>query len=301
MTSPAEACIQHESIASESKCNRNMSARFLLHGRFVVMAVLTGLAIVMPTAAARAAGQHTYRAIASLDGRTVTDVNNHARPNLYAAGSRVRVICQTLGTVAYGSRIWDLTAEGYFVVDRYVKTGYRGFDPTLPRCNHKKLEWASAKRSGRPPLRQCRYTDVDQDVRDLLIGNNCVLPDGMTEDGNRWVYTIWLTTTTPRTAVRAEYVDGCSAPTELQTIKYFGDKDEPFGYTFLPACNVHDLGYRLMDRDLLPETAKDTIDTIFFELLNTICDVEYQDRIDGCRLVAKAYYTAVHLHIRHDN
>jgi CHAP domain len=71
---------------------------------------------------------------ATLDGRTAKDLNNHAYPNRYAAGSTITIVCQDSGPDAYGSTVWDYTAEGLWVTDVYVKTGYSGFDPDLQRC-----------------------------------------------------------------------------------------------------------------------------------------------------------------------
>ncbi len=43
----------------------------------------------------------------TLDGRTAKDLNNHAYPNRYPAGTRIGVTCQDLGPDAYGSAVWD--------------------------------------------------------------------------------------------------------------------------------------------------------------------------------------------------
>lgn len=77
----------------------------------------------------------SFLAKATLDGRTAKDLSNHAYPNRYPAGQTLEVVCQDTGPVTYGgSTIWDYTTEGVWVVDYYVKTGYSGFDPNLPRC-----------------------------------------------------------------------------------------------------------------------------------------------------------------------
>ncbi|HVK23800.1 MAG TPA: CHAP domain-containing protein [Actinokineospora sp.] len=81
------------------------------------------------------AGDNQFPATATLDGRTAKDLANHAYPNKYPAGSLITVDCQDTGPNAYGSTIWDYTAEGLWVPDYYVKTGYSGFNPDLPRCS----------------------------------------------------------------------------------------------------------------------------------------------------------------------
>lgn len=80
-------------------------------------------------------GPHSFQVTATLDGRTAKDLTNHAYPNRYPAGYSVNVQCQDSGPVAYGSSVWDLTTDGLWVADYYVRTGYSGFDPNLPRCS----------------------------------------------------------------------------------------------------------------------------------------------------------------------
>ena len=76
-----------------------------------------------------------YRVRATLDGRTAKDMANHAAPDRYEKGSQVTIVCQDSGPVTYhGSKIWDLTSDGLWVVDYYVGTGHTGFSPDLPRC-----------------------------------------------------------------------------------------------------------------------------------------------------------------------
>jgi hypothetical protein len=92
------------------------------------------LTVLSSAPAAHAAG--SFPVTATLDGRTAKDLSNHANPDRYAAGSTVNIVCQDTGPVTYnGSTIWDYTADGLWVVDYYVKTGYSGFDPDLPRCD----------------------------------------------------------------------------------------------------------------------------------------------------------------------
>ncbi|GAA1262715.1 hypothetical protein Psi02_75220 [Planotetraspora silvatica] len=79
-------------------------------------------------------GPHSFPVTATLDGRTVKDVDNHAYPNRYFDGQYVEITCQDSGPSAYGSTIWDLTYEGLWIPDFYVSTGSTGFSSKLPRC-----------------------------------------------------------------------------------------------------------------------------------------------------------------------
>jgi len=80
-------------------------------------------------------GSSQFLVSATLDGRTAKDLNNHAYPDRYPAGTRIGVTCQDLGPDAYGSPVWDYTTDSLWVVDKYVRTGYSSFDPKLPRCS----------------------------------------------------------------------------------------------------------------------------------------------------------------------
>ncbi|MGK4580516.1 C40 family peptidase [Kitasatospora sp. HPMI-4] len=74
-----------------------------------------------------------YLAKTDLDGRATNQVSAPA-VKTYPAGSTIRITCQAIGENAYGSNIWDKTSDGLWVTDHYVKTGFDGFDPGLPRC-----------------------------------------------------------------------------------------------------------------------------------------------------------------------
>jgi hypothetical protein len=91
-------------------------------------------AAVGPAQAGAVVGTQAFQASATLDGRTVKDVNNHAYPNKYPAGSYVSVTCQDTGPDAYGSTIWDRTTDSLWVPDFYLKTGHSGFVDSVPRC-----------------------------------------------------------------------------------------------------------------------------------------------------------------------
>lgn len=80
-------------------------------------------------------GPGTYRAMATLNGRTEKSLSNQAAVDRYTKGSDIKIVCQDEGGPTYGgSNIWDLTEDGLWVTDYYVDTGHAGFSPDLPRC-----------------------------------------------------------------------------------------------------------------------------------------------------------------------
>jgi cell wall-associated NlpC family hydrolase len=71
-----------------------------------------------------------------LNGRDAPTLDgNVVKVNAYLTGQTVNVVCQKRGEEAYGSTIWDHTTENMWVPDFYLKTGYSGFDPNVPRCD----------------------------------------------------------------------------------------------------------------------------------------------------------------------
>lgn len=85
--------------------------------------------------AAASATVHKFPALADLKGRSGPSLTSKTlKDNAYRKGALVPVTCQIAGGEAYGSKIWDKTSDGYYVTDVYVKTGYNGFDPNVPRC-----------------------------------------------------------------------------------------------------------------------------------------------------------------------
>lgn len=89
-------------------------------------------------------GSGTFTVTATLDGRTAKDLNNHAYPNRYPTGVSIGIRCQDNGPVAYGSSVWDFTTDNLWVTDRYVRTGYDGFDSALARCTAQGLHTANS-------------------------------------------------------------------------------------------------------------------------------------------------------------
>jgi hypothetical protein len=78
---------------------------------------------------------HQLTATANLDGRQSPFLSAVvAQTDEYPAKAEVPVVCQAAGGSAYGSTVWDKTSDGVWVPDAYVKTGYTGFDPQIPRC-----------------------------------------------------------------------------------------------------------------------------------------------------------------------
>ncbi|TQF06961.1 CHAP domain-containing protein [Kitasatospora acidiphila] len=101
-----------------------------------LLAVSASVLTVLGAAPAAHATGTPFPATDTLDGRIAKDLSDHAYPNRYPAGSSVNIVCQDTGPATYGgSNIWDYTADGLWVVDYYIKTGYSGFDPNIPRCD----------------------------------------------------------------------------------------------------------------------------------------------------------------------
>ncbi|GAB5590720.1 hypothetical protein Unana1_05620 [Umbelopsis nana] len=70
----------------------------------------------------------------ALDGRSSPSSSAARTSNVYQSGQCINVKCQTTGSTIYGSNIWDFDGK-YYLPDAYVKTGYSGFDPNIPKCS----------------------------------------------------------------------------------------------------------------------------------------------------------------------
>jgi hypothetical protein len=104
---------------------------------FAVAAATAGAVQLMIGQDAGAAG--TYKASATLNGRSGPSLSaGVVKTDMYKAGQRITILCQTSGGAAYGSNIWDKTREGVYVADAYVKTGQDGFVPGMKRCDNDK-------------------------------------------------------------------------------------------------------------------------------------------------------------------
>jgi NlpC/P60 family len=93
--------------------------------------------VVAPSPTAAASGGTSFPAKVALAGRKAKSTSA-AEVKTYAAGSKVRIVCQAYGAYAYGSYIWDKTSDGLWVADYYLKTGSDGFLSNMPRCDDDK-------------------------------------------------------------------------------------------------------------------------------------------------------------------
>jgi hypothetical protein len=132
-----------------------MSKKRVVACAATVAVVLTGLgsAVAAPAFAGdRPPEPRGYPATADLNGREAPALDATYIHNFVNKGDSVRVVCQTIGGPAYGSRIWDLvspgagdpTARGHlkFVPDRFIRTGTDGFSDEIPRCTETEIELA---------------------------------------------------------------------------------------------------------------------------------------------------------------
>jgi hypothetical protein len=103
--------------------------------RSVLAALMLAAAAVAVTAGPASAATG-FPATADLNGRDGKSLDaNVVRVDMYRTGQTVNVVCQDRGDTAYGSSVWDRTTENVWVPDAYVRTGYTGFHPGLPRCS----------------------------------------------------------------------------------------------------------------------------------------------------------------------
>ncbi len=119
-----------------------------------VALMLTGLGSAVATPAfakERPPEQRGYTATADLDGRERPALDATYIHNFVNVGDSVRVVCQTTGQSAYGSKIWDLVAApagdptitGHkFVPDAFIRTGTDGFSGEIPRCSDTEIALA---------------------------------------------------------------------------------------------------------------------------------------------------------------
>lgn len=102
---------------------------------FYVRTGYTGYAAGVPRCNDTSNDVHNFPAETDLDGRNAPSLSATVlEVNQYLSGSEVPVVCQATGGSAYGSTIWDKTADGVWVTDAYIKTGYSGFATGVPRC-----------------------------------------------------------------------------------------------------------------------------------------------------------------------
>ena len=90
-----------------------------------------------------------YPAKVAVAGRKAKSTTS-AEVKTYPAGSKIRIVCQAYGALAYGSYIWDKTSDQLWVADAYVTTGSDGFLSNMPRCDDDQPSGGSA------PTGDCR-------------------------------------------------------------------------------------------------------------------------------------------------
>ncbi|GAA4161904.1 hypothetical protein GCM10022286_20220 [Gryllotalpicola daejeonensis] len=83
----------------------------------------------------------------ALNGRKTKKVSA-AAVKVYGKNTLIKVQCQAYGQYAYGDAVWDKTSDGLFVPDYYVRTGYSGFVPNMPRCDSDQPSGASSSGGG---------------------------------------------------------------------------------------------------------------------------------------------------------
>ncbi|SDY44647.1 hypothetical protein SAMN05421504_105578 [Amycolatopsis xylanica] len=109
--------------------------------------LVTGLGVGAQTAQAAS----SYPVSTTVDGRTVKDPNvpvgKQRVSDFYTSGTMVTLACQDTGPEVGGSTIWDLTTDGVWVADTYVKTGSTTM--VAPKCSFPKSFPAKADLNGR--------------------------------------------------------------------------------------------------------------------------------------------------------
>ncbi|MBC6451571.1 NlpC/P60 family protein [Actinokineospora xionganensis] len=80
-----------------------------------------------------AIGPKSFPAKVAINGRKKIGQDANApghKYDAYKAGQMVPIKCQA----KHGSEVWDYTTDGWWVPDKYVKTGTDGFAPGVARC-----------------------------------------------------------------------------------------------------------------------------------------------------------------------
>ncbi|HVK21188.1 MAG TPA: C40 family peptidase [Actinokineospora sp.] len=89
-----------------------------------------------------------YPAKVDINGRKKKGQDANApghKYNAYKKGDLVPVKCQS----SAGGEIWDYTTDGWWVPDKYVKTGTDGWAPGVPRCGDETSDGGGKKVHGR--------------------------------------------------------------------------------------------------------------------------------------------------------
>ncbi|MEX5721664.1 phospholipase A2 [Geodermatophilus maliterrae] len=212
----------------------------------------------------------------------------------------VTVDCLLYGTSVTGtqgeSSVWLRLGEGSYVAAAYV---HQANDWTPEVCG------APSSDDAGDQWPDCSLGGSEEEVYALMFGGYCMPPDEVMATDPGDPNTSKPDQTGPQRPFLVADVgpngensygltwDGCSVPEQAALIPHMGDPSYPFGFNFRAACQVHDLGYRLMDRHILPESAEQPLDRFFTQMLGRICRTQYYDRLVGCMQVATAYGSAV--------
>lgn len=296
---------------------RAATARYVL--RLVVtaaVALATILAVPNPATAIDYDEAHPVRAFvgygrvytpsgAPLRLRSEPSTGSHSRViDKLPSGTVIKYRCfiraQTVDGPFGPSDIWYGTRRG-FLPQAYLRWDVPGSDTgTPPRCGDEPAPDNADKR----PV--CRLGGSREEIYELFFGRSCVPPDVFRspDPGDRAFPSSFAGQTPvlllgigPHAEDSLGLVwDGCSVPWQAVVLPGMGhDVSTPFGFNFRKACEVHDLGYRLVDRHILPESAEQPLDDYFGSMLGHVCRLYYSNRLPACMEVAAAYSTAVHL------
>jgi hypothetical protein len=115
---------------------------------FAALLAMAAVAIAAPGAQAGPPPDppRTYLVTADLDGRLFPKKDQIYETDFLRKGQRVEIECQKYGGPAYGSRLWDLVANGgqtLYVPDRFIRTGTDGRSPEIRPCT-----WQDEAESG---------------------------------------------------------------------------------------------------------------------------------------------------------
>jgi GH24 family phage-related lysozyme (muramidase) len=151
-------------------------------------------------------GPQSFPVTAALDGRTARKGGNHAAVDRYPAGSSVLVVCQDAGEPVRGSSVWDLTSDGLWIPDHFVRTGTAGFAPELPRCSGPRSYEATRTLDGRTQKRLANHAERDRYPAGSTVEVVCQAFGGPTYHGSflwdRTVDGLWVPDAFVRTGTR---------------------------------------------------------------------------------------------------
>ncbi|TWP53355.1 NlpC/P60 family protein [Lentzea tibetensis] len=117
-----------------------------------ILTALAAVAVLAPMVQGTAQAEvRSFPVTTTLDGRTVKDpdvpVGKQRVADMYAKGTKVKIVCQDKGPEYGGKGIWDLTVEGLWIPDGYVETGSDGM--VMAKCAIPKSYPAKTDLNGR--------------------------------------------------------------------------------------------------------------------------------------------------------